>query len=204
MKKLISVLFVIALLLCSAALAEAKTIASVDPGYDLAALADGTYPVAFDLDALKDGTLTVNVYSEDCYDIVDISAMEVGDTFVLGGLDFEIESLERDSDDDLLINGGLNDNGFTLHAYEEDNCWRIVMENDENTYTNRGEATLPLAEDVAFTDSWEIGKEPVTVTGAEEVAKAITESEMDYFSPLNAVIRVENGEIVEIIRTYMP
>ena len=186
MKKLISVLFVIALLLCSAA------------------LADGTYPVAFDLDALKDGTLTVNVYSEDCYDIVDISAMEVGDTFVLGGLDFEIESLERDSDGDLLINGGLNNNGFTLRAYEEDNCWRVVMENDENTYTNRGEATLPLAEDVTFTDSWEIGKEPVTVTGAEEVAKAIAESEMDYFSPLNAVIRVENGEIVEIIRTYMP
>ncbi len=204
MKKLISVLFVIALLLCSAALAEGKTIAPIDPGYDLAALADGTYPVAFDLDALKDGTLTVNVYSEDCYDIVDISTMEVGDTFMLGGLDFGIESLERDGDDDLLINGGLNDNGFTLRAYEEDNCWRVVMENDENTYTNRGEVTLPLAEDVSFTDSWDIEKEPVTVTGAEEVAKAITESEMDYFSPLNAVIRVENGEIVEIIRTYMP
>ena len=55
MKKLISVLFVIALLLCSAALAEAKTIHPVDPGYDVSALAGGIDPVAFAPDAAADG-----------------------------------------------------------------------------------------------------------------------------------------------------
>ena len=57
---------------------------------------------------------------------------------------------------------------------------------------------------MTFTDSWDIEQEPQTASGAEAVAEAITGTEMDYFSPLNTTVRVEDGKIVEIIRTYMP
>ena len=77
MKTLISVLFVIAILLCSAALAEAKTITPVDPGYDLSALADGIYPVYFDQDAVADSKAVLSIYSEDMFDIVDILDVHV-------------------------------------------------------------------------------------------------------------------------------
>ena len=118
MKKVICILIVLTTLLCgfAAAESEAKVIAPMGGDLDLSNLPDGIYPVVFDRANLIDTKLTVNIYTEDCYDIVDISTMEVGDTFMLGGLDFGIESLERDGDDDLLINGGLNDNGFTLQV----------------------------------------------------------------------------------------
>ena len=184
----------------SAEEATGSVIEPADPGYDLAALGDGIYPVYFDPAALADGELTFYVYSEDVYDIVDISRIAAGDTFWLGGLDFEVESVERG--DDLYINGGMDNGGFTLRSYEEDNCWRVVMEDDGRVYTNRGETVLPLADDVTFTDGWDGGE--TTVTGAEAVAGAIAGTEMEYFSPYNTCVRVEDGRIVEIIRAYLP
>ena len=68
----------------------------------------------------------------------------------------------------------------------------------------KDDCTLPLADDVTFTDGWDIEKEPVTVTGAEAVAEAIAGTEMDAFIPQNTTVRVEDGKIVEIIREYMP
>ena len=44
---------------------------------------------------------------------------------------------------------------------------------------------------------------PATASGAAEVEAAIAGTEMDYFSPLNTTVRVEGGEIVEIVRAYM-
>ena len=55
-----------------------------------------------------------------------------------------------------------------------------------------------------FTDRWDIEKEPVTVTGADAIAKAMAETEMDCFGPENATVRTGNGKIVEITRRYMP
>ncbi len=180
--------------------AAGNDIAPADPGYDLTALGDGIYPVYFTPAALADGKLTFYVYSEDVYDIVDVSRIAVGDTFWLGGLDFPVESVERG--DDLYINGGLDNGGFTLRAYDEDNCWRVVTEDGGSVCTNRGETVLPLSDDVIFTDGWD-GSE-TTASGAEAAAAAITGTEMEYFNPYNTCVRVEGGRIVEIIRTYMP
>ena len=174
-------------------------IAPVDPGYDLTALGDGIYPVYFAPADLADGELTFSAYSEDVYDLVDIGRIAVGDTFWLGGLDFEVESVERG--DDLYINGGMDNGGFTLRSYDEDNCWRVVMEDDGRVYTDRGETSLPLSDDVTFTDNWDGGE--MTAAGAEAVAEAISGTEMDYFSPYNTYLRVEEGKIVEIDRVYL-
>lgn len=203
MKKFICTLTVLALLFCGLAMAEGKTIMPMAPQIDLAAPEDGIYDVAFEPADLADGALKFTIYTEDCYDIVDISTLEVGDVIYAGGIDIEIDSLEA-KDGDLLINGGIDEAGFNLRPYDEDNCWKMALEDDYATWTEAGETTLPLAEDATFTDGWDIEKEPVTVNGAEAVAEAITESEMDYFSPLNTTARVEGGEIVEIIRTYIP
>ena len=182
--------------------ATGSMIVPMDPGFDLAAPGDGEYPAAFEPSALADGALTFSVYSEDVYDIVDISNIAVGDTIMVGGMDFVVETIDKG--DDLLINADEDGNGITLRAYDEDNCWKVVMEDDHHTHTYHGKATLPLADDVTFTDGWDIEKEPVTVSGAEAVAEAITGTEMDYFSPLNTLVRVESGMIVEIIREYIP
>ena len=202
MKKIICVLIAVSMLLCGLALAEAKTIKPMAPDIDLAAPADGIYGVYFQPADLAGGALKFTLYTEDCYDIVDISTMAPGDTIWLGGLDYEVESVEQS--DDLLVNGGMDEGGFNMRPFEEDNCWKVVLEDDYTTWSEVGETTLPLSGNVTFTDGWDIEKAPVTVSGAEAVAEAITGTDMDYFAYFNTTLRVENGEIVEIIRSYMP
>jgi ketosteroid isomerase-like protein len=183
--------------------ATGKIITPNNPEIDIEALADGIYPVAFEFDGLADGDLTFTVYWEDSFDIVEINELAAGDTLYVNDTVVEVETVEED-DGDLLINGGLDNGGVTLRAYDEDNVWKAVLEDDMHTYFNWGETTLPLADDVTFTDGWDIEKEPVTVTGAEAVAEAIAGTEMDAFIPQNTTVRVEDGKIVEIIREYMP
>ena len=202
MKKIVCALIACAMLLCCLALAEGNAIKPMIPEIDLTAPADGIYGVEFAPADLADGALKFTIYTEDCYDIVDISNLAVGDTITVSGVDYEVTSVERA--DDLLINGGLDADDFNLRAYEEDNCWKIALEDDYATWTLCGETTLPLADDVTFTDGWDIEKDPVTVSGAEAVAEAINGTDMDSFMYYNTTVRVEDGKIVEIIRAYMP
>ena len=206
-KTVLAIMMIVALCAGGVVLAEepaAKIITPNNPEIDIEALADGEYPAAFEPAALADGELTFTVYWEDTFDVVEISQLAPGDTLYVGDTVVDVETVEQDEYGDLLINGGLDNGGVTLRAYDEDNCWRAVLENDLHTYFNWGEATLPLSEDVTFTDGWDIEKDPVTVTGAEAVAKAITGAEMDAFIPENTTVRVEDGRIVEIVRVYMP
>ena len=205
-KMIFAIMMIAALCAGGVVLAEeptAKIITPNNPEIDIFNLADGIYPVAFEPAALADGELTFTVYWEDTFDVVEISQLAPGDTLYVGDTVVDVETVEQD-DGDLLINGGLDEGGVTLRAYDEDNCWRAVLEDDYHTYFNWGETTLPVSDGVTFTDDWDIEKDPVTVTGAEAVAEAISTTEMDAFSPLNTTVRVEDGQIVEIVRVYMP
>ena len=202
MRKIVCALMTLAMLLTCLAVAEGKTVRPMVPDIDLAAPADGIYGVVFEPADLADGALKFTIYTEDCYDIVDINTLAPGDTLFFGGIDLQVETVERD--DDLLINGGMDAGGLNLRPYDEDNCWKVALEDDYATWTEYGETTLPLADDVTFTDGWNIEKEPLTVRGADAVAEAINGTDMDYFTCLNTTARVEGGRIVEIIRSYMP
>lgn len=169
---------------------------------DLEALADGVYPAAFEAYAIADGALSFDVYTVDCYDIVDISKLAVGDTIVIDGERVQVRSVERG--DDVFINGGIDEGGYDLRAYDEDNCYKVAEYDDYPTWTDHGEATLPLDEDVVFTDSSDIDSEPLTVTGAKAVAKAIVESGDEFFDEYCATVTVEGGKVVAIDRVYTP
>lgn len=206
-KTILAIMMIAALCAGGVVLAEeptAKIITPNNPEIDIEALADGEYPAAFEPAALADGELTFTVYWEDTFDVVEISQLAPGDTLYVGDTVVDVETVEKDEYGDLLINGGLDEGGVTLRAYDEDNVWRAVEDDDHHTYFNWGETTLPVSDDVTFTDGWDIENDPVTVTGAEAVADAITGTDMNYFSSLNTTVRVEGGKIVEIVRAYMP
>ena len=181
---------------------EPKTIEPMPYDIDLSAPEDGMYPALFGPADLANGALTFRIFTEDCYDIVDINLLDVGDTIVIDGEDVVVQSL--DYADDLFINGGLDEDGWVLRAYDEDNCWKVAMEDDYSTYTDQGETTLPLDDAVTFTDGWDIEKDPVTVSGAEAVAEAIAGSENESFDPYSTTVTVSDGKVVEIYREYTP
>ena len=201
MKKVLCALLAMALL-CGAVVAEAKTVRPMSPGIDPAAPADGVYPVAFQPADLSGGVLKLTIYAEDCYDIAELDALAVGDILWAGGEAIAIESLERDGG--LVINGGIEEDGFYMLPFEEDNCWKMYLLDGYPTYTECGGTALPLADDATFTDGWDIAREPVTAGGAEAVAAAVNGTDMEDFIPYNTTVRVEGGRIVEIFRDFIP
>lgn len=179
---------------------EQKTVAPMPETVDLD---EGTYPVAFDREQLSGGVIAgASLFTVDAYDIVDISTLEVGDAILIGGEWVLVESLERG--DWLMINGGNPEGGYDLVAFDEDNCWRVSLDDDYPTYTCHGEADLALDDAVTFTDGWDIEKEPATFTGADAVAEAIATSEFEYFDQYNTTVRFEGGKVVEITRVFTP
>ena len=207
MKKMICTLLALALMLCSFAMAEAVAPQfAFDPN-------EGTYPAAFDRAEVKDGNLfNVKLYTEDIYDIVDVSKMAVGDTFEAEGKTITIETIEKDEFGNIKINGGFEeDGGYTLTTEEDTNGWITTGYNDFGTYTERGTVSLELADNVTFTDGYfldaaalEAGQKPLIVTGIDAVAKAIMDSENDSFNELNTELVIENGKVVDIARCYNP
>ena len=182
----------------------ARIVKPMTESIDLGNVPDGEYPAAFDLDALDGDRLTLTLFTVDSYDIVDISTLAVGDYIVIDGQALEVDSLEKDEYGDLLINGGMDGEGYDLRAYDEDNCWRVAELDDYPTWTEQGEVTLPLADDVKYTDSSDIDGDAVTGTGIAEMVQAVEETGEDGFDEYDTTVRIEAGKIVEIVRVYAP
>ena len=208
MKKILCALLALAMMLCATAMAE-----TIAPQFSELNTTDATFPAAFNRDDLKDGVLNnVHLYSEDVYDIVDVSRMAVGDTFEAEGKTITIETIEKDEFGNIKINGGFEeDGGYTLTTEEGTNGWITTGYDDFCTYTDRGTVNLELAENVTFTDGYfldaaalEAGQKPLIVTGIEAVTKAIMESENDSFHEFNTEVVIENGKVVDIARCYNP
>ena len=182
MKKILCALLALAMMLCTFAMAE-----TIAPQFTELNTTDATYPAAFNRDDLKDGVLNnVHLYSEDIYDIVDVSKMAVGDTFEAEGKTITIETIDKDEFGNIKINGGFEeDGGYTLTTEEGTNGW----------------ITTGYFLDAA---ALEAGQKPLIVTGIEAVAKAIMDSENDSFNELNTELVIENGKVVDIARCYNP
>ena len=154
------------------------------------------FEVAFDVSQL---------YTEDIYDIVDVSKMAVGDTFEAEGKTITVETIERDEFGHINLNGGMDaEGGYTLTSEDDTNGWTTLIWDDFCTYTERGTLDLTLAENVTLNDSWDIDGEAVTATGIEAVTKAIMESANDSFYEHNTELVIEDGKVTEINRHYVP
>ena len=216
MKKMICALLALAMMLCTVAMAE--TIAPMNNDFNEN---EGTYAAAFKPTDLKDGMLNLQLLTLDQYAPEAIEKIAVGDELVIEGKTVAIATLEKDEYDNLLINGGMyKKDGYTLSHYEPDpeddeeyfpDCWMSIVDNDYHTYTDHGTFNLPLADNVTFTDKWDMdmaaydaGREPLTAEGIEAVTKAITESDHDIFYENNAEVVIRDGRIVEIHRDFVP
>jgi len=210
MKKLIAMLTALMIMVCSAAMAE-----TIAPQFTGVNTTEATYSVGFNRDDIKDGVMNnVTIYTEDVYDIAEVSKMAVGDTFEAAGKTITVETMETDEYGHININGGYDTKeGYTLRPQDEDegNGWTTLLDDDFCTYTDRGVFNLELAENVTFTDYRDMtasaifnGEEAPSFTGIEAVTKAIAESKDDSFYANNAEIRIEGGKVVEITRRYVP
>lgn len=207
MKK-ISVIFT-ALFLLLAGCASAQT----DPAQKISPLPDATMENLTDAilsvslaegDAYVDETgkmqMDLKIYSYDCYDMVDISNLKVGDTLVRHSDEVQVTSIEQNDAGTVYINGGLDNGGFDLVT---DDCgvFYEMGYNDHKNWYQVGEATIRVSADFKGSDCADPELGEVVIYPGDFLVDAVTNYD---FTPYNTTIRIEGGQIVEMNRRYIP
>ena len=212
MKKLLLLILALCFLLtgCSSANEEAQP---TEPGAIINPLPDST------MDNLSDAILSVSleeggayvddtgkmqmdlkIYSYDKYDMVDISMLKVRDVLVTHAGEVEISSLERTEGGSVAINGGLDAGGFEL-VTDDNGIFYEQGYNDAKNWYEVGEATIRVSVDFRYYDNSDLDKGEVIYYPGSFLVGEVTDY---HFYPHNTTIRVENGQIVEMHRVYVP
>lgn len=193
-------------ILSTEASSEARTLSPLPSFIDLEHLDDCTIAVSFqEGDAFVDDTgamqLKVKVYTYDLYDMVDISMLKVGDQITICQQDVNVTSLERDEYGSVIINGGLEDGGYTLVTNDETVFYANNF-NDGKQYYELGEVTIPVSADFVFEDSSDLEKGSCTYYPGDFLTDI---AGIEYhFIPNNTTITIQDGYVVGMQRVYIP
>lgn len=207
MKKILFFLMMVCLLFtgCGNAQEEPADIVSPLPDTTMENLTDAILSVSLEEgDAYVDDTgkmqMDVKIYTYDKYDMVDIAELEKGDTIVTHSGEVEVNSVERDDNGLVYINGGLEEGGFDLFTDESGIFYETGFDDAKNWY-EVGEATIRVSTDFTGCDNADPEQGELIIYPGDFLTGAV----LDYnFTPYNTTIRVEAGEIVEMNRRYTP
>lgn len=174
---------------------------------DIENVDNGIYHAGIDLSGISetDGKVTVSaeIYTEETYDIVDVNRMTKGDVIYINGELLPVEIVEKTDSGALNINGGIEEMGSALRPEEESNCYVYFGMDDYGSYTCHGVAELTLSENAKLINNADPSE--VKETTGSDVGPALKELLENYsLSCYNCIITVEEGEIVEINRVYVP
>ena len=172
-----------------------------------------TFIPASIVSGVQDGKLTAKVFSYDRYKKEDVENIAVGDkiTFHEEGavwnqvVNAEVTSVERNDQYHLVsINGGMEQPGGLDLKLEDDDTYRTMTFDDYPLYYERGEKTMPLAENAVLKDSSaDPQAEAVETTGADAVAAAIN-ADSDNWTTYNTTLVVQGGKVLEVRRIWVP
>ena len=144
--------------------------------------------------------MDLKIYTYDKYDMVDIANLKVGDTVVRHFGEVKVVSKEQNEAGTIFINGGLENGGLDLVT---DDCG-IFYEtgfNDVKNWYEIGEATIRVSVDFKGYDNADLEQGEVIIYPGDFLIGAVTNYD---FTPYNTTIRVEDGQIVEMNRVFIP
>lgn len=206
MKKVLMTVFFMAILLtgCSGEKEPAVTVTPL-PDTVMENLTDAVLSVSLkEGDAYVDDTgimrMDLKIYTYDKYDIVDISALKVGDILVTHSGEVEVASLEYSETGMISINGGLEAGGLDLVTDDSTIYFETGM-NDAKNWYEAGEATIRVSVDFKFLDNRDPEQGEVLFYPGSFLIGEVTNYD---FTPYNTTIRVENGQIIEMDSIYIP
>ena len=153
-----------------------------------------------DVDDTGKMQMDLKIYTYDQYDLVDISALKVGDTLITHSGDVEVTALEQNSNGMIHINGGLDNGGFDL-VTDDSGVYYETGYNDHKNWYEVGTATIRVSVDFVFTDNADPEQGEVIYYPGSFLIGEVTNYD---FTPYNTTIRVEEGQIVEMNRRYIP
>ena len=145
--------------------------------------------------------LKFQVYTYDKYDLVDISMLQAGDILKTCDGEVVVVTAQVDAFGAILINGGLDNGGLNL-ATNDSGIYYIQGYSDLKSWYPAGKTELPVSDSFEFTDYADRDKGTVVLDAA---AFLNDDPGIDYrYQPHDTVIRIENGQIVAMERSYTP
>lgn len=156
-------------------------------------------------DAYVDDTgamqMKITVYACDLYDMVDIARLKEDDTIAIRRQEVIVTSLSRSESGAVLINGGMDHDGYELRT-DDDGVFYEIGPSDARYWQALGETTIRVSPDFTFTDSSDPGNGEVTYYPGDFLVEG---TGIDYsFTPYNTTIVIENGCIIAMHRIYIP
>ena len=144
--------------------------------------------------------MDLKIYTYDKYDMVEISALKEGDTIVTHAGDVEVASVKRSESGIIYINGGLEEGGFDL-VTDDSGIFYETGFNDAKNWYEVGTATIRVSADFEGSDQSNPEQGEVILYPGSFLVGEVS----DYnFTPYNTTVRVEEGQIVEMIRSFVP
>ena len=144
--------------------------------------------------------MDLKIYSYDKYDMVDVATLKVGDILFGHSGKLTVTSIEQNDAGVIIINGGLGAGGMDL-VTDELGLYYERGHHDAKNWYEVGEATIRVSVDFEGIDSADKEKGEVVLYPGSFLVGEVTNYD---FSPYNTTIRVENGQIIEMIRCYIP
>ena len=184
---------------------ESHQIISPLPDTTMDNLADAILAVSLEegkayVDDTSKMQMDLTIYSYDRYDMVDIANLKVGDTIVRHAGDVEVTALEQSENGTVFINGGLDNGGFNL-VTDDSGVFYEMGYNDHKDWYEVGNATIRVSVDFIFTDSSDPELGEIVFYPGSFLIGEVTNYD---FTPYNTTIRVEDGQIIEMTRRYIP
>ena len=144
--------------------------------------------------------MDLKIYAYDQYDMVDIANLKAGDIIVRHSGEVKVTLKEQNETGTVHINGGLENEGFDLVA-DDSGVFYEMGYNDSKNWYQIGEATIRVSVDFIFMDNSHPEQGEVLFYPGSFLIGEVTNYD---FTPYNTTIRVEDGQIVEMNREYMP
>lgn len=182
---------------------EGRFVAPLPSGISSENIENAFVPARFKVSDFNwdENTLTMEVLSEDLYDVVDVCQLSAGDTILYMGDVIVVDSIRRNGNL-LEINGGLGEKGGAwLQAYEG-GTWRAVQFDDHSVYSKVGKVKVPVSDDFVIVDCGEFYEDPYDTVRIDR--RQYLETCRDYFFELNTRVLVEDGKVVSIERRWIP
>ena len=144
--------------------------------------------------------MDLKIYTYDKYDMVDIANLKVGDTVVRHFGEVKVVSKEQNEAGTIFINGGLENGGLDLVTDDCGIFYETGFNNVKDWY-EIGEATIRVSADFKGIDNADLEQGEVIIYPGDFLIGAVTNYD---FTPYNTTIRVEDGQIVEMNRVFIP
>lgn len=172
--------------------------------YDVNDLSNSEFAASFAADDVKtqenQTSIHLTAYDYEQFTASEMENLKVGDTLVIDQKEMKVESVEPQSDSWIQINGGLEQDGCDLYKGEDGLYYEMQLES--KSYQPMTELDLPLTKNFVFMDSSDPDKQGQKYNTEEFLD--LLKDDVYGFYPNNSTVTVENGEITQITRNFIP